>query len=539
MNLLQISEPKESLPVDLSTIAVGIDLGTTNSVIAYSNDAKPIALGPLLPSIYKDIRSIKRLMGKNKKIDQFHPEEISAEILKKLVSQGEKIINKSITKAVITVPAHFDDAARAATKMAANLAGIEVLRLINEPTAAAIAYGLDAKAEGTILVYDFGGGTFDVSLLKIQKGVFQVISTAGDSNLGGDDIDHIIMKHLNLPDDLYYIAKEAKEYLSNHQQWKSEYGNLSLTELNYLIKDLVNKTIAITLRTIDDAKLTIQEIDAIVLVGGSTRLQLVKELISREIKEPLDNIDPDRVVALGAAIQAEALTRGSNTLLIDVNSLSIGLEVYGGLNEKIINRNSPLPASVTKYFTTYQDNQTGITFNIVQGEREMASDCRSIVKFELKGIPPMKAGMAKVAATFLIDCDGLLTITAIEERSGLKKQLEVKANYGLSRDDIEIMINDAYKNAEIDINLKKLTEVRIASKNIINNLNIELKENQLVDIELRNKILKLIDNLENALMSDDIIEITENKISLESESAIFIQECLNRKIKNILQGTTC
>lgn len=537
MALLQISEPESNYPVSTDEYAVGIDLGTTNSVICYAKNSKLEVLGPILPSVYKEIRSIKRLMGSNQTVQNMRPEEISANILIALKKQAEDILNHPINKAVITVPAHFDDAARHATKISANMAGLEVLRLINEPTAAAVAYGLETKAEGIYLIYDFGGGTFDISILKMQKGVFQVLATGGDANLGGDDIDSALMQHLKLPEDLYFVAREAKEHFSNNNSsWNSEYGSLSITEFNQIVMPFIDRTIEICKDTIKQSKINPNEIKEIVLVGGSTRINLVKQVLTETIKKPLDNIDPDLVVAVGAAIQAEALTKGSNTLLLDVTSLSIGLEVMAGLNERIINRNSPIPASVTKHFTTHQDGQTGIIFNIVQGEREMAADCRSLAKFELKGIPPMKAGLAKVAVTFAVDNDGLLTISAIEELSGIKQHIEIKPSYGLSKEDIDTMLEQAYANAQKDIYLKKLAEAKFSSSNNIRSLKQAIKEDGELLSNKKELVLELITNLSDSIQNDNLEVIEEINHNLEKETAGFIQARLNRKIKAILKG---
>ena len=503
MDFLQISEPESKLPINIAEYAVGIDLGTTNSVVAHSSNGEVKILGPILPSTYQEIRSIKRLMGSDIEVKGMRPEEISAQILKSLKKQAEEVLGVSVSKAVITVPAHFDDGARHATKIAANIAGLEVLRLINEPTAAAVAYGLDNQVEGIYLIYDFGGGTFDVSILRMQKGVFQVLATGGDVNLGGDDIDQAIMEYLKLPKELYHVAVQAKEYLSHNDHWKSEHGSLSKVGFEKIAHEFIDRTIAICEDTIVQSEIDRSLIKEVVLVGGSTRMPLVGKMLTKKIKKPLDNIDPDLVVAMGAAIQAEALTRGSENLLLDVTSLSIGLEVMGGMNERIINRNSPIPTSVTKHFTTHQDKQTGIIFHIVQGEREMANDCRSLAKFELKGIPPMKASFARVAVTFTIDADGLLTISAIEENSGVKQDIIVKPSYGLTEEDVEKMIEQSYKNAAQDIRLKKLAEVKLSSHNNIINLTQAINEDADL-LKEKEKILQLISQLEILIKSDDL-----------------------------------
>lgn len=541
MSFIQISEPTYNQKEKLLEQSVGIDLGTTNSVIAAKINDKVEILGPIIPSIYSNIRSAKRLMGTGKTIDlngiSITPIQVSAYILSELKTQAEEILKQEITKAVITVPAHFDDTARNDTKLAANMAGFEVLRLINEPTSAALAYGLDAQAEGIYLIYDFGGGTFDVSILKMQKSVFQVIATDGDANLGGDDIDEAIMKFLNLSLEEYLTAKEAKEHLSSHEEWTNGKIFLTRSEFNEIAKPFINRTIEICRNSIKASKIDPSIIKEIVLVGGSTRIPLVKESLTTFLKKPLDTIDPDLVVAIGAAIQADALTNGSDNLLIDVNSLSIGLEVMGGMNERIINKNSPIPASVTKYFTTYQDGQTGLTFNILQGEREMAKDCRSLARFELKGIPPMKAAAAKVAVTFTIDADGLLTVSAVEESTGIKQTIEVKPTYGLTKQQAEEMLESAYLNAKQDIYAKNLAKAKLKAHDNIINIQKALEEDkEHASLEESAEIINSIDQLKKIIETENLEKIDLANSNLEQVSASFIQGYLNRKIQKILQG---
>lgn len=541
MTLIQISEPISNKNHNSLEQAVGIDLGTTNSVIATKINNQIEILGPIIPSIYRTISSAKRLMGTGQNIDidgiSISPVQVSAYILSSLKNQAEEILKTEITKAVITVPAHFDDTARNDTKLAANMAGLEVLRLINEPTAAAVAYGIKAQAEGIYLIYDFGGGTFDVSILRMQKSVFQVIATDGDINLGGDDIDAAIVKFLNLATEEYFIAREAKEYLSLHEDWTNGKYFLTRTELNEIITPFINKTIEICKSAIKASKIDPALIKEIILVGGSTRIPMVKQALTNFLKKPLDNIDPDLVVAMGAAIQADTLTHGSENLLLDVNSLSIGLEVMGGMNERIIHKNSPIPASITKYFTTYQDGQTGLTFNIVQGEREMAKDCRSLAKFELKGIPPMRAAAAKVAVTFNLDADGLLTISAKEETTGIKQSIEVNPTYGLSKEEAEKMLESAYLNAKQDLKAKNLVKAKLkAQDNIINIQKAITEDKEYIDLEEAEIILTYIHKLEALLSSDNLEEIEQANMNLEHVSSSFIQSYLNRKIKKLLQG---
>ncbi len=553
---IQISEPETAKIInDTNSYAIGIDLGTSNSVVACYVNGKIQALGPIVPSIalYKDnqafigidgegaIKSIKRLMGENISLNiaerKLTPIEISAQILSHLKEQAESYLGEQITKAVITVPAHFDDGARAATKMAASLAGLEVLRLINEPTAASLAYGLDNQAEGIYLVYDFGGGTFDVSILRMQKGVFQVLATGGDVNLGGDDIDHSLIDYLKLPKNLFHLAKEAKEYLSENDVWSYDNYSLSKIEFEQILKTFIDKTIAIVKKTTIQSKIDLSLIKEVLLVGGSTRIPLLKQMITEAIKKPLDDIDPDLVVAMGAASQAHALVYGSDNLLLDVNSLSIGLEVMGGMNERIIHKNSTIPLSVTKYFTTHQDGQTGIIFHIVQGEREMAADCRSLAKFELKNIPPMKAAAAKIKVTFNMDADGLLSVLAEEETTGVKQDIEVKPSYGLSAEEAEDILEKSYIYAQQDIKLRESAENILNAQNNITNLKKAIKEDKdLLDDNERLELELLMKALEDSIKQGEFSLIKLANEKLESKSSKFIQNRLNRQIKNILQG---
>ena len=531
MQLIQISEPKTNL--SLERYAVGIDLGTSNSVIACLRDKKLEILGPILPSVYQDIKSIKRLMGSNELVKQLTPVEISSFIIAKLKAQGEAILGEVIRKAVITVPAHFDDAARSATKAAAKLAGLEVLRLINEPTAAALAYGLDNEAEGIYLVYDLGGGTFDVSILKMEKGIFQVLATGGDTKLGGDDIDQAVSTYLKIND--LDLAKQAKEYLSDNKIWQHEKYSLTREELNLIMTPFIEKTLQIVYETIELSSIRLDQLKEIILVGGSTRNPLLKEMIAKAIKPALDNIDPDRVVAVGAAITADALIHGSDNLLLDVNSLSIGLEVMGGICERIIEKNSTIPLTVTKYFTTHEDGQNGMIFHILQGEREMAEDCRSLAKFELKGIPAMKAGKAKVAVSFTVDADGLLTVDAVEETSGISQHIEVKPSYGLSVEQMEEMILASYEYAKEDIEARQLAEIIFQSENNIRNIRIAVQEDSDL-LEEKETILAALVALENILITNDIAEIERLNNELEKVSSKFLQNRLNRQLKLALKG---
>lgn len=537
MQLIQISEPETKIKTNDTSHAIGIDLGTTNSVVAYVINGKPEPLGPILPSVYQGIRSIKRLMGTSQKINDLTAIEISSYILKMLKLQAEEIIKDNITKAVITVPAHFNDTAKNATKLAAKLAGLDVLRLINEPTAASVAYGLDNQAEGIYLIYDLGGGTFDVSILNMQKGIFQVLATGGDSEFGGDDIDIKIMEHLNLTNNELLICRNAKEHLSSSDYWNKNNLSLSKNKLEEIAKPLITKTIEICIETIESANINPSDINEVILVGGSTRMPLVKQMLEASIKTPLDNIDPDLVVAKGAAIQAYNLIHGSDHLLLDVTSLSIGIEIMGGICEKIINKNSTIPTSVTKYFTTHADGQTGMIIHVVQGEREMVKDCRSLAKFELKGIPPMKASSAKVAITFNIDADGLLTVSAIEENTKTQQHVEIKPSFGLSEDEVEKMIIQSYENASYDIKEKQIAENIFKAQNDINNINKALNDdNHLLSVKEKSNIINLIKKLEAVIDSNDLNKIENAIKALETEASPFLQNRLNKQIAQALQG---
>lgn len=535
IHLLQIAEPGQTPLPHHDSVAVGIDLGTTHSVVAIATDGKAEAIhdpngSAVIPSVVQYhgqhvivghearrafaegdadvISSIKRLMGRGAEdvqeiVGQFPhaveagegmvrlslsnrsitPVEVSADILKHMRALACEALGRDVAKAVITVPAYFDDAARAATKDAAKLAGIEVLRLLNEPTAAALAYGLEHEAEGIFAVYDLGGGTFDISILKLEKGIFQVLATAGDTQLGGDDFDQIIAQqvlksahltdiHLGEMNQLLTVCRKAKEMLSEVEQTSLEWGGerFEITRENFEKK--INSLIGITLlcaeQALLDAGVEKSAIKAVVMVGGSTRVPMVKRAVAEWFGCSLsDSLDPDLVVAMGAAIQAEALTKGSSNLLLDVVPLSLGLETYGGIVEKIIHRNTPIPTMVQQEFTTYQDGQTAIVFHIVQGEREKVSDCRSLARFTLTGIPPMVAGAARVAVTFQVDADGLLSVSAKETTSGIIAQITVKPSYGLAFEEIERMLRDSMEHAKSDILERLLVEARVEAERVM------------------------------------------------------------------------
>ncbi|MBL9029669.1 MAG: Fe-S protein assembly chaperone HscA [Caedimonas sp.] len=564
--LLQLVEPDQTpFPHESDKPrAIGIDLGTTHSLVAVSRQGKPGVLcdesdSALLPSIVfredhqitvgeearekgfaqpeRMMSSFKRAMGQSHSAERaphdergsgldIAPVEASAEILKALKRRAEKHLGYGVSQAVITVPAYFNDAARTATRDAARLAGLEVLRLVNEPTAAALAYGLEHGAQGIYAVYDLGGGTFDLSLLNLEGEVFKVLATAGDTRLGGDDMDYALLAALSgsrscLPSEkrLALIqARQIKEYLTDHEEWSGviRWGNdfikgrMTRVDFECVISPLVDKTLKICKQAIRDAQIRLDQIKGIVLVGGATRVPLVFQKVRQFFgQEPLTNINPDEVVALGAALQAEALTQGSTRLLLDVTPLSLGLEIYGGLVEKIIPRNSPIPASHSQDFTTFQDNQTAMSLHIVQGERELVQDCRSLANFTLRSIPSQRAGTARVRVTFTIDADGILTVSACEQATGLQQSIEVKPGYGLTEDDLLNMLKAGHFHAHADIEERLLREARTEAEHFIHTVEEALKcdSGELLEKEERSEINLILNELRDSLQTSRREEI--------------------------------
>ena len=615
MALLQISEPGQTTAPHQHRLAVGIDLGTTNSLVATvrSSDAQtlPDENGQhILPSVVRyaeeavevgeaaiehavsdpsnTIVSVKRLMGRAasdlKSLGESSPYqfsssesavpkiktragdvsaiEVSAEILKTLKNRAVSTLGDELVGAVITVPAYFDDAQRQATKDAARLADLKVLRLLNEPTAAAVAYGLDTGQEGVIAIYDLGGGTFDISILRLKQGVFEVLATGGDSALGGDDFDHAIAEWVLEQADykktaaaslvrlLMREARSAKEQLASADEveikieaddfnWQ---GGLSRSIMTELIEPLIKKTIMACRRSLRDADVSTDDVLEVVMVGGSTRTLAVREKVGEFFqREPLVTIDPDKVVAIGAALQADVLAGNKpddEMLLLDVIPLSLGIETMGGLAEKIIYRNTPIPVAKAQDFTTYKDGQTAMAVHVVQGERELVDDCRSLANFALRGFPPSVAGAARIRVTYQVDADGLLTVSAREENSGVEASVDVKPSYGLTDSEIETMLRDSMDYAEDDMHSRMLREQQVEAERVIEALDAALASDgdELLSEQEKNTIAQAREKLLEAKAGEDNDNIKSAIKNIEDACADYVARRMNTNIRNAMQG---